>query len=169
MGVFTYTFLGVTHCEQCWYAARVSLIEWRDGRWRAETEMVGGGRARVKSARFLDLTGDDEPELLVEVDDWVNGSDMTDFHVLSIQGGRLSSLAELMTRADSTRTPFDHERYDKQLDVAKTRATGGRELVFRVTTWWREGVRLRAPEVSEERVAVKRGGVPGAVPSKPAR
>lgn len=157
VGVFTYTFLGVTHCEQCWYAARVSSLEWHEGRWRAESEILGEGRARVRSARFLDITGDDEPELLVEVDDWVNGADMTDFHVFSVQGGQLSKLAELTARFDNTRTAFDHNRYDKQLDLARTRATGGRELVFRVTTWWRKGVRLPAPEVTEERVAVKDG------------
>ncbi|MBN8730985.1 MAG: hypothetical protein J0L64_10610 [Acidobacteria bacterium] len=169
VGLFTYTFLGVTHCEQCWYAARVSLLEWRDGRWRAETEMVGGGRASVKSARFLDLTGDDEPELLVEVDGGGNLLSYSYLCVFSVSGGHLQLLGEVETRFASARSGFNHQHFDTRLDVAKTRATGGRELVFRVTTWWRKGVRLPAPEVSEERVAVKRGGVPAAAPSMPAR
>lgn len=169
VGLFTYTFLGVTHCEQCWYAARVSLLEWREERWRAETEMVGAGRARVKSARFLDLAGDDEPELLVEVDGGGNLLSYSYLSVFSVSVGHLQLLGEVETRFASARSGFNHQHVDKQLDVAKSRATGGHELVFRVTTWWREGVRLRAPEVSEERVAVKRGGVPAAAPSTPAR
>lgn len=167
-GLFTYSFSGVTHCNQCSSVGRVSLLTWREGRWRAETAQLHGANAGIRSARLLDITGDDQPELFVELGGWVNAMNMIDFFVFDSTGGRLRQIAWVETRGDSTHSGFEHERYGKQLDVAKTRATGGRELVFRVTKWWRKGVRLRVPEVSEERVAVKRGGVPAAAPSPPA-
>lgn len=156
-GLFTYSFLGVEHCNQCFSVGKVSVLTWRDGRWVANAEMLGGANASVRSARFLDVTEDDEPELLVEVDEGVNAWYSCGLYVFDVTGGQLRQRAMVDTRADGTHSGFEHERYDKQLDLAKTRATGGHELVFRVTTWWRKGVRLPAPEVTEERVAVKAG------------
>ncbi len=152
---FNYTFLDITRCNQCASLAKIAMFQQTGETWQAEIKPLLGPNTAINTAAFTDLTGDGIRELLVEVGSGVNAVSETTLHVFDIANQTLVPLCEVPIRYDSTNSGFDAVKFEKKLDVAKTRATGGRHLVFRVTTFTHDRALLPVPRITEEKVATK--------------
>ena len=151
-----YTFLDVDRCNQCASLAKITMFRKTKGTWKTESRFLSGPNPTITVATFTDLSGDGVRELLVEVGGGVNAWSQTTLYVFDITGPDLDLLCELPIQYDSANSGFEWLKYEKKLDFAKTRATGGSHLVFRVATYTKGRVRLPSPGITEERVPMKR-------------
>jgi len=151
-----YTFLEIERCNQCKILANVALIHRGDGIWRTETAPLAGPNLGISAAAFTDLSGDAMPDLLIEAEGGVNAWSETTLYVFDVTANTLNLLSECPIRYDSTNSGFDRVKFDKKLDIAKSRATGGNHLVFRVTAFTLGNAILSVPRITEALVPMKR-------------
>lgn len=152
--VFDYTFLGIDHCGTCVFRGGVVLIHKQARNWQIESYYRDGPNSYVLSATFTGLASNGVPQLLVEESYGGSAWWCQILDVFDISQKSLQRVGEHQT-SFSPGGMMSGERYEKKLDLEKTRATEGRNLVFRVTTYTIGEKELPTPVITEETVPLR--------------
>ena len=155
VALFSYGFPDIPTCGACHRLVKVALIYRNKGQWRTDCAYLEATNPAVDTAYFVDVNGDGIAELLIHAGGGVNAWTETTLHVFDVAGRALHSLGDYSTAYDSTNSGFEKWKYEKKLDLEKTRKTRGTHLIFHVTTFARKNTVLATPEVSEETVPIK--------------
>lgn len=148
--LMTYTFPDIDHCNQCGFMGKVALLTQDRGQWKSSVAYLEGSNLTIDRGTFVDVTGDGQPELLVDTSGGANAVSEGSLWVYEIAGSKLRLKVQVDTRYDSVNSGFAWERYSKALDPARSRATGGRALVFRTSVMVRDKRIFDPPEVKDE-------------------
>jgi hypothetical protein len=154
-----YSFQGVPHPDGGLFTCRLGLIRRANGGWEVKTRDPDGVNPVILNVDFQDLSGNATPELLTTIDNGTMRWQGAWLFIFDISNRTLDRFGSYQIDARSAYSGLSAETgtiYRKELNVSKTRATGGRQLIFRVATFVRDGRLLQKPEMTEEAV------VPGA-------
>ncbi|WP_321477966.1 hypothetical protein [uncultured Paludibaculum sp.] len=156
--LMTYTFPDIDHCNQCGCMGKVALLTQDRGQWKSSVAYLEGSNLTIDRATFVDVTGDGQPELLVDASGGANLVSEGSLWVYDLSGSTLRLKVQVDTAYDSVPSGFQWERFYKRLDPVRSRATGGKALVFRTTVVVRDNRRLEPPEGKDEIVPYPDGG-----------
>jgi hypothetical protein len=156
--LMTYTFPDIDHCNQCGFMGKVALLTQERGQWKSSVAYLEGSNLTIDRGAFVDVTGDGQPELLVDTSGGANAVSEGSLWVYEVTGSTLRLKVQVDTLYDSVNSGFPWERYYKLLDPARSRATGGKALVFRTSVVVRDKRIFDPPEGKDEIVPLPAAG-----------
>ncbi|QOY86786.1 hypothetical protein [Paludibaculum fermentans] len=156
--LLTYTFPDIDHCNQCGFMGKVALLTQERGQWKAAVAYLEGSNLTIDRGTFVDVTGDGQPELLVDASGGANAVSEGSLWVYDLSGPALRLMVRVDTRYDSVNSGFPWARFYKTLDPARSRATGGKALVFRTSVVVRDQRIFDPPEAKDEIVPYPAAG-----------
>jgi hypothetical protein len=99
----------------------------------------------LEGLRFLSLTGEPEPELVVESDAGDGVRFQSDLHILMLVHGRFQELLNVPSRFHLN---VQGDQWSQKLDQARTLAQQGEQFCFEKTVWAAGHRRFDVPQVS---------------------
>ncbi len=112
----------------------------------------------IEGLQFLDLTGEPEPELVIESDSGDGSRFQSDLHILMLQHGRFQELLNVPSRFHLN---VQGDQWTQTIDAESTREHHGDQFCFDKIVWAADHRRFAAPVVTHPCYSRGTGVLPG--------
>jgi hypothetical protein len=147
IAVTQYRFIAATPALSCASVPLLAHLTRRGLQWEVVERRLlpTTHHAAIAGIQLTDLTGDQVPELLLELVTAGAGAHMTALQIYDLSGRRLRQILQTQSRLDS---PDD--RYLQTLDIPASLEKSGRAICFELTQFVRDSKTYSRPRTTHE-------------------
>lgn len=142
-----YRFMGASPSQSCPSLAGLFRVVPGAKQWRVDDQfpLDADHHHHLEGLQFLNLTGESQPELVVESDSGDVARFQSDLHILMLEHQRFQEMLNVPSRFHWN---VRGDQWTQQLDTARTLESRGEQFCFDKTQWAEKHRRFSVPEVT---------------------